>query len=249
MSPESLELYRNVAKGAGVFVTVGLFSVLYKENKFYRFCEHLFLGLAAGWAAVAVWTESLHTVWYDKMMGTVDEAGKAASPGQWIYALLLPIGFMSYTVFSKKHNWMARIPLGIVLGIWSGQQIQSYFETYGPQVRAGMKPIFGTTSGFFVPGSSSGIDPQIVSANVYWSQAISNFLFMFTLVSVLSYFLFSFDVKNKVLLKVNMMGRYLLMIGFGAIFGTTVMMRFTLVIDRMYFIWNEFFYKTLFHGK
>jgi hypothetical protein len=31
------------------------------------------------------------------------------------------------------------------------------------------------------------------------------------------------------------------MIGFGAIFGSTVMMRFTLLIDRMYFIWIEFF--------
>ncbi len=244
----NLDQYHALSKAAGVFVTVGLFSVLYKENKFYRFCEHLFLGLAAGWAAVAIWTESLHTIWYDKMMGTVDELGKPSAPGQWAYAALLPIGFMSYMVFSKKHNWMARIPLGIVLGVWSGQQIQSYFDTYGPQVRAGMKPIIGT-SGFLVPGAGSGIDPQVIAANVYWSQAISNFLFMFTLVSVLSYFLFSFDVKNKIIMKVNIMGRYLLMIGFGAIFGSTVMMRFTLVIDRMYFIWNEFFYKVLFHGK
>jgi hypothetical protein len=242
----NLETYYALSKAAGVVVTVGLFSVLYKENKFYRFCEHLFLGLAAGWAAVAIWTESLHTIWYDKMMGTVDETGKAASSGHWLYAALLPVGFMSYMVFSKKHNWMARIPLGIVLGVWSGQQIQSYFNTYGPQVRAGMKPIIGT-SGFLVPGSGSGVDPQVIAANVYWSQAISNFLFMFTLVSVLSYFLFSFDVKNKVLLKVNVIGRYLLMIGFGAIFGTTVMMRFTLVIDRMYFIWIEFFQKTILH--
>ena len=242
----NLETYYAVSKGAGVLVTIGLFSVLYKENKFYRFCEHLFLGLAAGWAAVGIWTESLHTVWYDKMMGTLDETGKASSPGQWIYAALLPVGFMSYMVFSKKHNWMARIPLGIVLGVWSGQQIQAYFDTYGPQVRAGMKPIIGT-SGFLVPGASSGIDPQVIAANVYWSQAISNFLFMFTLVSVLSYFLFSFEVKNKIHLKINIMGRYLLMIGFGAIFGTTVMMRFTLVIDRMYFIWIEFFQKTLLH--
>jgi hypothetical protein len=30
------------------------------------------------------------------------------------------------------------------------------------------------------------------------------------------------------------------MIGFGAIFGSTVMMRFSLLIDRMYFIWIEF---------
>lgn len=238
-------MYETLGKAAGVVVTVGLFSVLYKENKFYRFCEHLFLGLAAGWALVAIWTETLASNWWDKMMGTVDEAGKAADPGLWIYAILLPIGFMSYTVFSKKHNWMSRIPLGVILGIWSGQQIQSYFDTYGPQVRAGMKPIFPTTSGLIVP--SSGVDPAIVGANVYISQAISNFLFMFTLVSVLSYFLFSFDVKNKAILKINTIGRYLLMIGFGAIFGTTVMMRFTLVIDRMYFIWIEFFQKTILH--
>jgi len=240
-----LETYQMLQKAAGVIVTVGLFSVLYKENKFYRFCEHLFLGLAAGWALVAIWTETLSSTWYDKMMGTVD-GGKATDPGLWIYAILLPIGLMSYTVFSKKHNWMSRIPLGVILGIWSGQQIQAYFDTYGPQVRAGMKPIFPSTNEFLVP---SGGMPEVVANNVYVSQAISNFLFMFTLVSVLSYFLFSFDVKNKGLLMVNKIGRYLLMIGFGAIFGTTVMMRFTLVIDRMYFIWMEFFYKTIFHGK
>ncbi|MBI3721406.1 MAG: hypothetical protein HY248_02545, partial [Fimbriimonas ginsengisoli] len=34
-------------------------------------------------------------------------------------------------------------------------------------------------------------------------------------------------------------GRWLLMIGFGAIFGSTVMMRTTLLIDRMYFVWIE----------
>ncbi|MBI1333731.1 MAG: hypothetical protein JST12_13230 [Armatimonadetes bacterium] len=241
-----LGLFQTLEKGAGVIVTIGLFSVLYKENKFFRFCEHLFLGLAAGWALVAIWTETLSSVWWDKMMGTIDETSKqGATAGLWIYAILLPIGFMSYTVFSKKHNWMSRIPLGIILGIWSGQQIQSYFDTYGPQVRAGMKPIFPTTGQFLVPAPDSGIDPSIVGAHVYISTAISNFLFMFTLVSVLSYFLFSFDVKNKAILKVNMMGRYLLMIGFGAIFGTTVMMRFTLVIDRMYFIWIEFFQKII----
>jgi hypothetical protein len=70
---------------------------------------------------------------------------------------------------------------------------------------------------------------------------------VFTLVSVLSYFLFSFEVKNKALKSFNVAGRYLLMIGFGAIFGSTVMMRFSLVIDRMHFIFLEFF-KSLFTG-
>jgi hypothetical protein len=241
----NLPLYYGLAKAAGVVVTIGLYSVLYKENKFYRFCEHMFLGLASGWAAVAVWTETLKSIWWDKMVGSVDEAQKITAPAQWIYALLLPIGAMSYMVFSKKHNWMSRIPLGIVLGVWSGQQIQAYFDTYGPQVRAGMKPIFPTTfDSLVVP---AGKAPEVVSANIYLSQAISNFFFVFTLLSVLSYFLFSFEVKNKALLKFNTIGRYLLMIGFGAIFGTTVMMRFSLVIDRMYFIFIEFFRDTLLH--
>jgi hypothetical protein len=39
------------------------------------------------------------------------------------------------------------------------------------------------------------------------------------------------------------------MIGFGAIFGTTVMMRFSLLIDRMFFIWIEFVKQGLFHLK
>lgn len=237
--------YELISKAAGVIFTIGLFSVLYKENKFYRFCEHVFLGLASGWAAVVMWAETLSSIWYDKMMGTIDESGKAASGGQWLYAFLLPLAAMSYFVFNKKHNWMSRIPLGIILGVWSGQQIQAYFDTFGPQVRAGMKPILPTTfDSLIVPTKQA---PEIVSANVYLSQAISNMCFVFTLVSVLSYFLFSFETKNKALRLVNNTGRYLLMIGFGAIFGSTVMMRFTLVIDRMYFIWIEFF-RTLFTG-
>ena len=42
-------------------------------------------------------------------------------------------------------------------------------------------------------------------------------------------------------------GRWLLMIGFGAIFGNTVMTRFTLLIDRMYFVWIEWLIQGIFH--
>ena len=37
------------------------------------------------------------------------------------------------------------------------------------------------------------------------------------------------------------------MIGFGAIFGNTVMTRFTLLIDRMYFVWIEWLIQGIFH--
>ncbi|RYG48666.1 hypothetical protein EON79_03805 [bacterium] len=233
MTPE--QKYLLIRNTAGVLATVGLYSVLYKENKFYRFFEHVFLGLASGWTLVALWTETLKSSWWDKMVGTSASDGTPAVMGNWAYALLLPIGLTGYLVFNRKHNWMSRIPIGIILGLWSGQQIQVWWNTYGPQIDGTLKPILpNTMDRFTVPAAAA-------PGAVYPSQAITNFLFVMTVLCVLSYFLFSFDVKSKTVRTASNLGRYLLMIGFGAIFGSTVMMRFTLLIDRMYFIWIEWF--------
>lgn len=240
--------YNFVSKLGTVVAILALFSVLYKENKFYRFFEHVFLGLAAGWAIVAMVKDVLKPLWWDKMMGmeasTVAGATATAEPGRWAYVLLLPLGIMGYLVFNRKHNWMSRIPIGIILGLFSGQQISVWFNTYGPQIQAAMLPIFPTTTESLLVPSGKGLSKEQlaeIGKNVYASQALTNVLFIMTLTSVLSYFLFSFDVKSKFVKNYNIMGRYLLMIGFGAIFGSTIMMRFTLLIDRMHFVWIEFF--------
>lgn len=239
---------------AGVLCTIALYSVLYKENKLYRLFEHIFLGLAAGFSMYALWTETLKASWWDKMFGshsaTSVDVGNV--PGYWGYAFLLPIGLMGYFVFSKKHSWMSRVPIGIILGLWSGQQLSAWLNEYGPQISKSLNPIVPTSFASFGKPATAGLDPAEIArinATVYPSQAISNLIFIFTLLCVLSYFLYSFDAKNKGLRFMSTSGRWLLMIGFGAIFGSTVMMRFTLLIDRMYFVWIEFFKQGLLHMK
>ena len=237
----------------GVICTIGLYSVLYKETKFYRFFEHLFLGLAVGFSVVAIWKETLYVQWWTKMTGTPAEGTDPAQPGYWVYMLLLPVGLLGYTVFSKRHNWMSRIPIGIILGMWSGQQIMNWWRTFGPQIRGSMQPVIPTTWDSFIKPSTFVLDTtveparfvpnaelaQTVNNNIYFSQALSNFIFVFTVVCALSYFIFSFELKGRVMTSINTAGRWLLMIGFGAIFGSTVMARFALVIDRMAFIYIE----------
>jgi hypothetical protein len=225
-----------------VLATVGLYSVLFKENKFYRFWEHVFLGLASGWALVVLWTDTLKPNWWDKMLGSAAADGNTAAMGYWMFAFILPIGFMAYTVFSKKHNWLSRIPIGIILGLYSGQQFSAWMTLYGPLLKASMKPVFPNTAVYFHP---KAVEPGIV----YGSDAVTNAIALLTVLCVLTYFLFSFDVKGKILKATATSGRWLLMIGFGAIFGSTVMMRFTLLIDRMYFIWIEFVKQGLLHIK
>jgi len=235
--------YLTIKITCGALATFGLYSVLYRETKFYRFFEHIFLGLAAGWALVAFWTETLRSLWWDKMMGTAAEGAEPATPGYWLYVFLPIIGLMAYFVFNKKHNWLARIPIGIIIGLWSGQQIQIWFNRYGPQINAAMKPLIPTTfSPLTVPVPGPAATPEAraeIAQNIYLSQALTNLVFVVTLVSVLSYFLYSIDLKGKALGKFPIMGRWLMMVGFGAIFGSTVMTRFTLLIDRMYFLWIE----------
>ena len=243
----NLDTYTVIKLTAGVIATIGLYSVLYKENKLFRFFEHMFLGLAAGYTLVATWKDTLYVNWWQKIVGQMDEtSGKIAEPGYWAYILLLPIGLMGYMVFSKKNNWMSRIPIGIILGMWAGQQILIWWNTYGPQIYSSMQPIWPTTTTSFTrpnplafPEADRARVAAEIGANIYASQALSNLIFVIALLASLSYFLFSFELKGKLMLGFNKLGRWTLMIGFGAIFGSTVMARFALVIDRMFFIWVE----------
>jgi hypothetical protein len=236
----------------GVIATIGLYSVLYRETKLYRFFEHLFLGLAAGFILLALWKETLKPLWWDKMAGsvTIDPVTGARTvdvAGHWVYGFLLPIGLMGYLVFTKKHNWMSRIPIGVILGFWSGQQVQIWWNRWGQQIYSSMQPVWPTTTDSFArpfTGEMAPADAAYVAAQIYPSQAISNFIFVVTILAALSYFFFSFDLKGKLLKGTNTLGRWLLMIGFGAIFGSTVMARFVLEIDRMSYIFVEWLDQT-----
>lgn len=242
--------YQLFVQGAVVIATIGLYSVLYRENKLFRFFEHMFLGLAVGYAVVAMWTETLYVQWWLPMTGSIDRTtGHMTSVGYWIWAGLLPISLLGYFVFNRKYNWLSRIPIGIIIGFTSGQLVKVWFTQYGPQMNDSVKQLAPTTTSLFRPDTSSMAGPNLAAVNgtVYVSQAINNWIFTITLLCAISYFLYSFEVKWKAMNGMQTLGRWLLMIGFGAIFGNTVMMRFSLLIDRMHYIFIEFLKQGIFH--
>lgn len=277
----------------GAIATLALFSILFKENPLYRLFEHIYLGLAVGFSVVALWTDNLQAQWWDQMVGVATIGAEKAPPAMPMFGLILPIACLGFLVFSKKHGWMSRIPIGIILGMWGGQQFEQFQTEFVPQIQNSMVSVVPTTwssvrvpIGIAVPAETAaeianrvgatpdqvqriaenvrltpaqstalaneiGLTPdQIaevtgdvrdqIAGEVYPTQAINNVIFIITLLSVLSYFLFSFELKGKFILGFTRLGRLLLMVGFGAIFGSTVMTRFALLIDRMSFIFVEF---------
>ncbi len=210
----------------GVACTLGIYSILYRENKVFRFFEHVYLGLAAGYTISTTWNDVLKPQWWEPMF----------KDGRWWLAAAFPVGMLFYMIYSRRNAWMSRLIFGLFFGAAAGQTFQAFAADYFPKVRlAASKALFDLPEATG-PGTY-GLSPI--------SAAVNNLLFVVILASVMTYFFFSFEQKGKVIPKVSKFGRYTLMIAFGALFGSTIMARMSLLIGRMYFLIHDFVQATL----
>jgi hypothetical protein len=203
--------------------TLGLYSVLYRENKIYRLFEHIFLGLATGFLIAQTWTKVLLPNWWVPMW----------DKGQWWLIFTLIVGLFYYFIFSKKYNWLARLVIGFFLGVTAGRAFQAFANDTWPQIASSFKPVIPHSA---IPAANGMTAVPALSV----ADAINNVIFMMILLCVVSYFFFSFEQKHPVLKGSARLGRWMLMFTFGAIFGSTVMARLALLIDRMDFLLNDF---------
>jgi hypothetical protein len=196
----------------GALATLALYSVLYRENPIYRFAEHVFLGLATGFGLYMTWRTILLPMWFREM-----EAGNWA----WIFALVA--GAMYYTIYSKRLSWMSRLVMVTMMGLTAGLAFRAFFGTWMPQIGASFKPLWV---------------PQPTLGETLFSS-FTNILFIVSLFSVMTYFLFSFEQRHPAVRSSANLGRWLMMIAFGSMFGSTVMARLSLFIGRLDFLFRE----------
>lgn len=81
------------------------------------------------------------------------------------------------------------------------------------------------------------------------SDYFDNWVSVITVVCVMSYFFFTFRRRGPIVEGASNLGRWLLMIGFGAFFGNTVMTRMSFLLDRLMFLiddWLRPFYHQFF---
>lgn len=209
---------------AGGFCVLAIYSFLYKENPFYRFFEHLFIGVATGYGLVMTITLFVWPDWLKPTLGCDLEPWQRYNP--WKLLMFLPalFGLGMYFMLSRKRNWIARLVIGAGLGISGGMAFQGFFATFLPTLVDSFRPL--AVHGFDAAGG----------AFLWWRRMLENLLFLLTLVCVMSYFFFSFEHRRPVIRQTSAAGRWLMMITFGAFFGTTVMARMALLIDRLQFL-------------
>ena len=133
-------------------------------------------------------------------------------PRQWFLIIPLVLGVLLYTRFLNKGKWISRIPLGFIIGVGSALAIRGVVgASFMNQILATMElPLWGVMSKF-------GID---------------SLLFVLGVLGTLIYFYFSREQKGP-------LGKWVMMIAFGASFGNTVMARMSLLVGRIYFLLGE----------
>ena len=87
-----------IALWLAVGATLGIYSILYKENPVYRLVEHIYIGAAAGYYSYIGWAQTLKPLWWDRI-----------TAGQWPWIFALIGGSMFYFIYSRRHVWISRI--------------------------------------------------------------------------------------------------------------------------------------------
>lgn len=200
------------------FLTLCIYSFLYKDNPFYRFAEYLFVGMSVGYGIVLSYHQGFIPFAWEPFV--------AVFTGESLFGLikLIPIGIglLFFSGLSSRHTWLIRFPSAILIGVGCGLAIPNVLRAnIFEQTRGTVEPFAainaGTLSGWEIFGAV---------------------LMVIGVICTLTYFFFSVEHRGPVKW-MSKVGIAFLMIGFGSAFGNTVMGRVALLIQRVDFLIND----------
>ena len=112
-------------------LTLFIFSFLYKENPFYRFAEHLLVGVSMGYAIPLVYQNVFVPYVYYPIFF------------QHKYSLIIPsiMGIFYIFRFSRNLSWLSRYPIAFGMGIVGMGVPLSMNSSVLVQMRSAMMPI------------------------------------------------------------------------------------------------------------
>jgi hypothetical protein len=204
-----MHLSSDIGVWIGAFLTLGIFSFLYKDNPVYKFCEHLFVGVSAGYYVVltmisSVWPNMIQPLFWHFPEGR-----------NFLLLIPLVLGILLFSRFFPRGDWLSRWPIAFSLGVYPALRITGFAQ--GDLV----EQVHGTILPLWVRGDAG--------------TTINNLLLVGGLVTTLIFFFFSKEHKGALGGSAKV-GIYFLMISFGASYGYTVMARVSLLIGRVMFL-------------
>ena len=213
----------NIGIWIAAFLTLAIYSFLYKDNPIYRFAESLLVGVSVGFLLVVTFDTTLIPKAVDPLVTSVKAlfiGGGTGNPISGFLLILLPIilGLFMFARFVPGWAWLSRIALALYIGFGAGASIPANMQSLIlKQIEATIRP-FLTLNNF--------------------NSIFNAVIIVIGFISTLAYFFFS-KAHTGNFGRVARLGTYFLMVFFGATFGYTVMARISLLIGRLTFLLKD----------
>ena len=232
-----------------VFLTLCIFSFLYKDNPFYKAAEHLFVGVSAGYVAVLSFWQQVQPNLFGRLWPSrvdVDDGSILTSIWYAIYEIFNVIttgfGVLDRSIFPEggiKGFEEIRIiyMIPFILGIF---MLLRLVPKLGWLARWAIAYIVGMAAGLrFYGFLNSNVLNQIKASAIDftsdWGTIINGLIVFIGTLTGLIYFFYSTEHKG-VVGRLSRIGIYFLMIKFGAAFGFAVMGRISLLIGQFNYL-------------
>ncbi len=190
--------------GAGL--TLCIYSFLYKDNPFYKFAEHVYVGVSTGYLICIAYYNAIRPYVITQVF----------TEGKLIMLVPTILGILLYTRFFRKISWISRYTLAFIIGAGAGIYVPNSIQaTLIRHIGNTMVPLYNPAG--------------LLKINI---DAIIVFVIV---VCVIVYFFFSVEHRGP-LKPAARMGIIFLMLYFGAMFGYMIMGRVSLAIGRIRFL-------------
>jgi len=127
-----------MATTIGIWIAAGLtlfiYSFLYKDNPFYKFAEHLYVGITAGYWLIYTWAYTIQPMLLEPIFKNKE------------FILIIPafFGIIMLTRWFPSISWLSRWSIAFTVGIGAGLGVTGSIQGFIlPQLRSTILPITG----------------------------------------------------------------------------------------------------------
>ena len=222
------------------FLTLAIFSFLWRDNPLYKIAESLLVGVSAGyWMVNGVWTALVPKLLAPLAPGLtrglfLPDLPASATPGVDFALAVVPLalGFLLLWRLAPRGGWIAVWPLAFIIGTTAGLKVISSVEAdLIAQAAKAMQPLVVKADSIDNAGNT------VDGIGAFWGT-VGAIVSLVGVLSVLAYFFFSVEHKGAVG-KTARVGIWFLMVTLGSAFGLTVMGRITLLSQRFEFLFKD----------
>jgi hypothetical protein len=198
-------------------LTLMVYSYLLGDNPVYRLAQHLFVGSSVGYAVVIV----IYDVLGPRLATPLLRDPRA----NWPYLLPLLLGLLLLSKGRAGLAWLGNSSMAFLFGVGAALAIGgALVASFLPQIQASWVPISPTKAG--------GV-----------ASAMNNALLAVGTIGTLSYFYFTMGVRKgpeRRLVRVgSIVGKWVILVTFGAFFANRVMAYLSLLVERAYFLLGD----------